>query len=175
MAKEEITFENTSDVPYSYSTWHFGDGTTETTNFSGGTISPTLHTYGISGSYIVTLRNYNDIGCYEEVSKVIVVGRGFNVLAPNVFSPNNDGINDYFRPLFSGFKKVILRIYDDRGNFLYEEKVEEEDPTLLSGINFQGWSGSNATGSPYYIYQFTGTLISDESVVERTGTFVLIR
>ena len=175
MAKEEITFENTSDVPYSYSTWHFGDGTTETTNFSGGTISPTLHTYGISGSYFVTLRNYNDIGCYEEVSKVIVVGRGFNVLAPNVFSPNNDGINDYFRPLFSGFKKVILRIYDDRGNFLFEEKVEEEDPTLLSGINFQGWSGSNATGSPYYIYQFTGTLISDESVVERTGTFVLIR
>ena len=175
LAQEEVTFINTSELPFSYSEWNFGDGSPKESVLNNRTVSSTIHEYGISGTYFVTLRNYNELGCFEEIIKRIIIGRGYNVLVPNVFSPNNDGINDYFRPLFSGFKKVTFRIYDDRGNFLFEEEAQEDDPTSLSGIQLEGWSGDNDVGSPYYIYQFTGTLISDESVVERTGTFVLIR
>jgi len=175
LAREEIKFTNTSKLPYAFSEWNFGDGTDKEIVYSNRTASPTLHAYGISGVYFITLRNFNEAGCYEEINKQIKIGKGYNIITPNVFSPNNDGINDFFRSLFSGFGKVSFRVYDDRGNILYEEHIEEDNPTQISGIKLQGWSGDNATGLPYYIYQFTGYLITDQTKIERSGTFVLIR
>jgi hypothetical protein len=123
----------------------------------------------------VTLRNYNSLGCFEETTQEIIVGKGYNVIAPNAFSPNGDGINDLYRPLFSGFARVVLRIYDDRGNVLYTEEVKESDSTEITGIQLEGWNGQNAPQSPYYIYHFTGYLITDETEIIRTGTFVIIK
>jgi hypothetical protein len=173
LAREEIVFENNSPLPYSYSIWHFGDGSSERVN--SNTLSPTTHAYGISGTYYVTLRNYNSLGCFEETTQEIIVGKGYNVIAPNAFSPNGDGINDLYRPLFSGFARVVLRIYDDRGNVLYTEEVKESDSTEITGIQLEGWNGQNAPQSPYYIYHFTGYLITDETEIIRTGTFVIIK
>ncbi len=173
LAREEILFENNSPLPYSYSIWHFGDGSSE--RVSSNTLSPTTHAYGISGTYYATLRNYNNLGCYQEVTKEIVVGNGYNVMAPNAFSPNGDGINDFYRPLFSGFARAVLRIYDDRGNILYTEEVEESNSTEITGIKLEGWNGENAPLAPYYIYHFTGYLITDENEITRTGTFVIIK
>ena len=173
LAREEILFENNSPLPYSYSIWHFGDGSSE--RVSSNTLSPTTHAYGISGTYYVTLRNYNSLGCFEETTREIVIGNGYNVMAPNAFSPNGDGINDFYRPLFSGFARVVLRIYDDRGNILYTEEVEESNSTEITGIKLEGWNGENAPLAPYYIYHFTGYLITDETEITRTGTFVIIK
>ena len=108
-------------------------------------------------------------------TKTITVGKGYNILAPNVFSPNNDGINEFYRLIFSGFKKVEFKVYDNYGNLLYNEKVEESDLLNLEGLSLKGWDGFGAPSSPYYIYYFKGVLITDETVVERNGTFVLIR
>ncbi|MDC3132794.1 hypothetical protein OA501_01110, partial [Flavobacteriaceae bacterium] len=49
LAREEITFENTSSLPYKYSEWIFGDGTENFTEVRTGTVSPVRHSYGISG------------------------------------------------------------------------------------------------------------------------------
>ena len=55
------------------------------------------------------------------------------------------------------------------------EQVEETDPLALSGLQLQGWNGVNTPkNSPYFIYHFSGNLISDGSEVNRSGTFVLI-
>ncbi|MEK9613904.1 MAG: gliding motility-associated C-terminal domain-containing protein, partial [Flavobacteriaceae bacterium] len=173
LAREEIIFKNNSSLPYSYSIWHFGDGSTQ--RVDSRTLSPTTHTYGISGTYYVTLRNYNLLGCFEETTREIIVGKGYNVIAPNAFSPNGDGINDFYRPLFSGFARVLFRIYDERGNVLYTEELEKSNSTEITGIKLEGWNGQNAPQSPYYIYHFTGYLITDETEINRTGTFVIIR
>ncbi len=174
-AREEVTFSNTSELPYSYSEWNFGDGSAGERVVGSYTLSPTLHTFGISGTYFVTLRNFNDLGCYEEITKQIVVGKGYNVLIPNAFSPNGDRINDTFRPLFSGFGKVIFNVYDNYGNQLYEEVIEEPDTEIISGIELKGWEGFNANDAPYYIYRFVGNLLSDGTEIERSGTFVLFK
>ena len=77
--------------------------------------------------------------------------------------------------MFSGFARVVFRIYDDRGNILYTEEVEESNSTEITGIKLEGWNGENAPLAPYYIYHFTGYLITDETEITRTGTFVIIK
>ena len=68
-----------------------------------------------SGTYYPTLTIYNEIGCYESVTKPITIGRGYSIYTPNVFTPNNDCLNDFFRPLFTGFESLTFNIYDNKG------------------------------------------------------------
>ena len=145
LAREEVTFKNTSTDPYVKSEWIFGDNTTPE-------IVPTLvdsvitvrHTYGISGTYFATLRIYNDIECSEEITIPISVGKGYNIMVPNVFTPNKDLVNDYFRPLFSGFSNMTFTVYDFRGNVIYNEYKEEADINNIKGFSIDGWDGNFA-------------------------------
>lgn len=174
-AREELTFTNTSASPYHYSEWIFGDGKREIVNRITGTVSPVQHTYGTSGSYLVTLRNYNRLGCFKEITQLIVVGKGYNVMVPNAFSPNGDLINDTFRALFSGFVRVKFTVYDNFGNILYTESIEEPNPDFPQGIKLNGWDGYNATSSTSYIYRFEGFTFNEEDPIIRSGTFILLR
>lgn len=117
---------------------------------------------------------YNTNGCVQEITHVVVVGKGYNITLPNVFSPNNDGMNDYYRPLVSGFKEVEFSIFDPSGNQLYLESMEEPNPNHIEGFDLKGWDASNATQALYFIYSFRGVLF-DETVVEKSGTFILIQ
>ena len=175
LAREEITFENTSTDPYVRSEWIFGDNTPPVdVPTLIDSIIPVRHTYGISGTYFTTMRIYNDIGCSEEITIPISVGKGYNILVPNVFTPNNDLVNDNFRPLFSGFLNMTFTVYDYRGNVVYNEYVEEADPNNIQGISIIGWDGSLAPFSPYYIYTAYGILLDGETEVEKSGTFIVI-
>ena len=176
LAREEVTFKNTSTDPYVKSEWIFGDNSTPE-------IVPTLvdsvitvrHTYGISGTYFATLRIYNDIECSEEITIPISVGKGYNIMVPNVFTPNKDLVNDYFRPLFSGFSNMTFTVYDFRGNVIYNEYKEEADINNIKGFSIDGWDGNFAPYSPYYIYTAKGLLLDGETEVEKSGTFILIK
>ena len=175
LAREEITFENTSTDPYVRSEWIFGDNTPAVdAPILIDSIIPVRHTYGISGTYFATMRIYNDVGCSEEITQPITVGKGYNILVPNVFTPNNDLVNDNFRPLFSGFSNMTFTVYDYRGNVVYNEYVEEADLNNIQGISITGWDGSLAPFSPYYIYTAYGILLDGETEVEKSGTFIVI-
>ncbi|MGY8967919.1 MAG: hypothetical protein ACKVHT_05405, partial [Flavobacteriales bacterium] len=175
LAREEVTFTNASTDPYVVSEWIFGDNSSpilvETSTTS---ITPVRHAYGVSGTYFATLRIYNSIGCSEEISEPIAVGKGYNIMVPNVFTPNNDSVNDNFKPLFSGFSNMTFSVYDYRGNVIYNEFVEEPDITNIKGISIIGWDGSLAPYSPYYIFTASGVLLDEETVVEESGTFIII-
>ncbi|MGC6422934.1 MAG: hypothetical protein ACON43_09005 [Flavobacteriaceae bacterium] len=181
LAREQVTFENTSTDPFSVSEWIWGDNTpSEFVYVRSESVSPTRHEYGISGTYFATLRIYNDIGCSEEITKPIVVGKGYNILVPNVFSPNGDLVNDTFKPLFSGFSLVEFTIYDNRGNKVFYEitpgdgvPIEPENYTVPLELN--GWDGSNSGNSPYYIYTVRGITLFGEKEIERSGTFIILR
>ena len=88
LAREDITFTNKSTGTYTFLEWDFGDGTPVERFYPfSGTTSPVIHQYGIDGTYYATLRLYNSVGCFEELVKVITVGKGYNILVPNVFTP----------------------------------------------------------------------------------------
>ena len=118
---------------------------------------------------------YNSVGCYKETVKVLVVGKGYSILAPNVFTPNGDTYNETFRPLFSGFQSIQLTIYDYRGNLLYTEESNYDPANPLQPITLTGWDGDIKTESPYYIYSVYGVTLFGDKEIQKSGTFVMIR
>lgn len=43
-----------------------------------------------------------------------------NVDVPNVFTPNNDGVNDFFKIRTNGYETLRCTIYDRYGSVVYE-------------------------------------------------------
>lgn len=103
----------------SYS-WSLGDGTV----LKGEGIS---HTYRKAGDYEVSLRVLNKYGCFWTNYQRVRVEKEFNLLAPNSFSPNGDGVNDEWIPvaLTSGYYNFELMIYDRNNHLVFETKDSE--------------------------------------------------
>ncbi len=176
LAREEVTFNNTSSGTFSYVEWDFGDGSPiERYTPLTGSSSPVTNIYGVSGTYYPKLRLYNSVGCYEEEVKTLVVGKGYNVMVPNVFTPNGDTYNDRFKPLFSGFQSIQMTVYDYRGNMLYTEESSVDPANPLQPLALSGWDGEIRTESPYYIYAINGTTMFGAIEVLKSGTFIIIR
>lgn len=90
-------------------------------------------------------------GCEFEYRAVILARKGF--WAPNAFTPNSDGINDYFN-LFTdpGIALIdLLQIYDRWGGLLFESKGGE--PNSSKGAWF-GESGGKMVNPGVYTYLF---------------------
>lgn len=174
LAREDITFTDISENEYDSFEFIFGDGT-QTELLERNSPEPITHEYAISGTYYVTLRIYNDLGCVEELTKTIKIGKGYSILVPNVFTPNGDIWNSTFRPIFNGLSEITLRIYDAQGGLLYEEAGSDgADPDIV-GLSLRGWEGNtNLPSSPYFIYTITAKTIDDEPVL-RDGTFILLQ
>ena len=175
LAREEITFENTSTNPYIRSEWIFGDFSPPLVISNLATSSRVRYAYPVSGAYNVTLRIYNEAGCFKETNQIVSVGRGYSILLPNVFSPNNDSINDLFRPITTGLSKITFSVYDNLGNLIYTEIAAEADLDNIQGVKINGWDGVNAPIVPYFIYTVEGLLLDGVTKVEDTGTFILLK
>ncbi len=50
------------------------------------------------GNYPVTIITSNKFGCYDTLTRNVVIDQDYNLMAPNAFTPDNDGLNDVFLP-----------------------------------------------------------------------------
>lgn len=72
------------------------------------------------GAYQIKLIAHADSVCFDEALATIVVQDDFRFYLPNAFTPNNDGINDYFFPVFSTEPEQFeLIIFDRWGNAVF--------------------------------------------------------
>lgn len=117
--------------------------------------------FGEPGRYPITLVASYDNICYDSLTKYVVVEE-CNVYIPNAFSPNNDGINDFFTLYGSPTLEKIefLRIFDRWGNMVFEntdfdDNVEEQ--------GWDGWFDGKPANSDVYVYyaevRFIGGII----------------
>ena len=173
LVNEAIRFSNTTEIGYASATWDFGDGTA-VVNVSpeeDGTV--TTHNYSFAGVFDVTLTVFNSEGCSKSIIQTIQIGSGFDVIFPNVFSPNSDGINDYFQGEFTGISSFTFQIYDMWGGLIYTGSYDFEDlpPNW-------GWDGTYNNGKLFenlsFRYVFTGTT-GDNTQITRTGEATIIR
>lgn len=77
--------------------WNLGDGTT----YASQNAPP--HVFPYNGVYNITLLVTNP-PCADSTSSTITIGdmtNLFSIKVPNIFSPNDDGLNDCFKPVFS--------------------------------------------------------------------------
>ena len=171
---QDITFTNTSEDLYTKLQFNFGDGSPvlEVTAENEAT-TDIVHRYKTPGTFYVTMRFYNNLGCYKETEQEIIVGQGYLVIFPTAFSPNADGVNDIFFGEYTGLTAFNFEVYDMWGNLIYSKIIE--DVTLKEAW---GWDGNYATGEPYpyqtFRYVFTGTTYSEKTVVE-SGEVTLLR
>ena len=184
---ESVKFTNgltTSNIPaeYDYIVWDFGDNSPFSVfhnprdinlNSSGESITTAFHTYALDGLYPVTLTVYNHFGCSRSISKIVTVGQGAKIMLPTAFSPNNDGINDLFRPSLLGLKEVSMYIYDNWGNLIYEVSSD-----TISLPTDWGWNGIEKVNSEpvngTYRYYIMAKTIND-TIIEKEGQFILIK
>ena len=159
-----VTFSNTSsNAPEGY-VWSFGDNST-LVQLSSTTAS---HIYGASGVYTVTLFAYGVNGCMESASIPIVINDTSGLTMPNVFTPNADGINDYFAPNAHGLKTLSCNIYDRWGIKII----------TLDNTNVSYWDGYTTSGiacvEGTYFYTLSATDLNNKSYSLK-GYFLLIR
>ena len=93
---------------------------------------------------------------------------------PNAFSPNNDGINDYFEYRFrypiadneyinsSYVKSINLQIYNRWGNLVFET---DELDFKWDGTHRGEDSPQGAYVLKYELKGFNGTIISDTDII----------
>ena len=91
-------------------------------------------------------------GCKATDVINVRVTQDIEVFIPNVFSPNGDGVNDFFTIFASGIITEIssLRIYNRTGNLLFDGK------SLVPGDEMMGWDGKHRDQfmtSGVFIYQ----------------------
>lgn len=95
-------------------TWDFGDNTTSALS------DPSPHTYPADvASYTITLITSNQYGCLDTAYQTIQIDADFTFYIPNAFTPNGDGINDYFFGTGIGIVKYDLWIFDRWGNMIF--------------------------------------------------------
>jgi gliding motility-associated-like protein len=117
---------------------------------------------------MVNLTIYTAYGCHASDSTMAIVRPCCEVFTPTAFSPNNDGLNDYFHPALEPGQIIIsLKIYDRYGKLVYN-----------NGDIKKGWNGhyinGEAAGNGVYMYQMQYTC-SDNKPYYRKGDISLIR
>ena len=142
------------EVKYYY--WYFGDGG------SSREINP-KYTYKHPGEYEVMLIAEDFAGCRDTVVKRFYIIKVPTMEPiPNVFTPNNDGVNDIFKVNYKGTEEFSLQIFDRWGKLVYETKNPSEG---WNGILPNGQEASE--GTYFYIIRV------DKEIYK--GSFVLIR
>ena len=108
--------------------WDYGDGTISTPT-SGS------HKYTQPGTYYITLNSWDSAGCLFTWRSPPVLVKSPELFVPNVFTPNNDGLNDVFRVEYSGHELYLLQIYDRWGVKQFETRNKN---TFWDGQDMNG-------------------------------------
>jgi len=156
-----IAFTNNSTSATLYN-WNFDDGINSTD------LSPT-HSYQMPGTYHVVLYVQNAQNCIDSTSQEIVVEQSVTFFMPTAFSPNNDGLNDFFGPKGLGLNNDYYKfyIYDRWGKLQFET---DDINTLWNGTYMNSGKYSpqdvytwvvffKTHGGTNHIYRFTGSVV----------------
>jgi gliding motility-associated-like protein len=156
LAPLPIHFTNTSSNASAYF-WSFGNGDT-TYAVSPQTI------YNEPGTYTVFLAGSNSAYCYDDYTvQIIVLEMNVFITMPNIFSPNEDDVNDFFGVKSYGITAFSCEIYDRWGLLIAELQNVKEKWTPGSDIS---------EGTYFYIMKAKGI---DGQEFESHGTILLVR
>ncbi len=145
--------------------WTFANGNTSTSK------TPDPQVYPLNGrisQYTTSLTVGNNLNCTDVAFKIVTVLASCYMAVPSAFTPNGDGINDYFYPL-NAFKtdNLVFRVYNRFGQIIFETK----DWTKKWDGRFKGLPQPSGT----YIWTLDYNDTTTGQKVNLKGTTVLIR
>lgn len=116
----------------------------------------------------VILTVFNQYNCTDSDSIIVYTKPCCEIFAPNAFSPNGDGINDYFKlSLQAGQHVLSFSVYDRYGSLVYQDKTDKIS-----------WNGNYPNGKPaptaVYKYYLLYTC-TDGTTLAKRGDITLLR
>lgn len=157
-----VNFNNQSSNNATSFLWQFGEGSSNN-DFN------TQHVYNDSGLFKVMLIVTDSAGCVDTAYNFIKVFIDGDIYIPNVFTPNGDLLNEFFRPVFVPelFEFVRLTTYTRWGQLIH-------DTTMPGGSWWDGTYNGNFCQTGVYFY-----LLEAKSKLGKTynmrGTVTLLR
>ncbi|MCB9361491.1 MAG: gliding motility-associated C-terminal domain-containing protein [Flavobacteriales bacterium] len=153
-----INFINSSSATATDFDWNLGNG------LSSSNENPST-TYTENGEFTVILTASNQY-CQDTYQEILIFERPNTVFIPNVFTPNNDGINDVFLIKGENIAAFDCKIFNRWGNEIYSWDTLNE-----------GWDGSYegnlvADGTYFYISNITWNNEEKETI---TGHITLLK
>lgn len=142
-----ISFTNQSTGGTTYN-WNFGDSNTSTD-------TDPSHSFTQPGTYTVTLVASNTLGCTDTIAYVFDINTT-GVTVPTGFTPDGDGLNDFFYVLGGPFTAYELHVFNEWGNEIF-----------MSNAQADKWDGTyKGVKQPAgtYIYVFNGTTADGKSI-----------
>ena len=121
-----------SDLPI---TLNAGENLAETYSWSTSETSTSIIP-SESGTYTLTATNY--CGTRTETIEILYEKCEFTLFVPNSFTPNNDGINDVWFPVFDQLNEIEITVFDRWGERVFEGNKQN-----------YFWTG-NVRGGDYY-------------------------
>jgi len=123
------------------------------------------------GVYKVTLLAENENGCKSKYTRSVELKNIFECFIPNVFTPDGDGLNDTFGPVFSPYgldeSSYSLEIFDRWGESLFRTK---NFLVQWDGLNFL----KQEVKEDVYVYQIRYRDLEGK-VYYKTGSVTVVR
>jgi gliding motility-associated-like protein len=161
-----VNFFNYS-TDYDQLSWDFGEPASGIYNTTDETHP--YHIYISEGQFIAKLMLENNYQCFDTAYTIIRIEDGSRLYVPSAFSPDGNGLNDYFLPIFANeeIKEFEMYIFNRWGI------------NTFSTHQYEGWNGndqnSNESCEPNF-YSYVIYIIDSKNVRRKyTGSLTLVR
>lgn len=139
-----VSFQNNSQRADSV-LWDFGDNTQSTV------FNTAPHQYTFPDTFIVKLIAYTRYGCTDTIVKEIIVQPEFTFYVPNSFSPNDDGMNDYFSGKGEEILEYEMIVFNRLGDIMFR--------TNDIHVPWNGSKNNNSEQAAQDVYIYTINII----------------
>jgi gliding motility-associated-like protein len=122
------------------------------------------HQFDSTGIYMAALKVTDDFGCVDSFHHLIRASAKITV--PNVFTPNDDNINDVLEIETNGKSNYLFSVFSPTGMLVY--KVESK---------FIRWGGENLSGQKLNngVYYYTLESLDNGNPFSQAGFIYLLR
>ena len=119
---------------------------------------------------------YFDSLCNIEVCRDIKIDRKFDIYVPNIFTPNFDGINDFFTISSTNGLDVHIKSFSvfDRWGYIVYRKTDFIVNSPNSNFGWNGLIDGEKALSGVYVY-FIEVKSDDGEITKFSGDITLIR
>jgi gliding motility-associated-like protein len=119
-----------------------------------------LYSWTQSGIQTITQYVTSEYGCTSSVTGTVII-EGFTFYAPNSFTPNDDGLNDIWKPVMTGITKFSLKIFNRWGDLIFETTDPEK-----------GWMGQVEDGDHYATNGIYNYVVLADDLLSKPHEFV---
>lgn len=126
-----------------------------------------LFTSSIEQDFLYKIEITSSAGCLTIDTQLVKVIKEIKIYVPSAFTPNNDGLNDFLKPIMHGTKQLLFfKVFNRLGQLVFDIQQSQK-----------GWNGeinNKVQPAGAYVWMVQAIGVDDKIYLEK-GTTVLLR